>query len=204
MHVGTLFHEFARDFFDFLDYETLMTLNSLDDVREHFKTFVVDQPPVVKRLCYNFIELEAQRFWKLREQTSDPLRYFKPVATELHVADKNLGLEGTVDRIDRMLDENLAIVEYKTGSPNIRSVRLELGFYVILLQSRYPNIRYIVIYNPTHQKFHLDEVSPRLLSTVRRRIAQFRRAQELGEYPPRPGLHCAWCIMKKYCKEVRE
>jgi len=113
-------------------------------------------------------------------------------------------IAGTIDRIDRVTKDALCIVEYKTGKPRIRDVKRELAFYALLVESsgKYEQkVSHLAVYNPDENKFHVQEVSERLLRVAVSRLRQFRRAHEIGEFPPRPGSRCIWCPFK-ICEEV--
>jgi len=205
MELGTNFHDFARDFFEFLDYETLVHQTTIEGVRQLFRFLILPETPdILKELCENFVLFESERYWKLKKTTLDPMYYFKPAKTELYIQDKDSQMAGIVDRIDRMSDDSLAIVEYKTGNPKIPSVKRELAFYKILIENAKifeEPIRWMVIYNPNHNKYHLSKFSPQLMSACRRRIVQFKRAHQIDQFPKRESLICTWCQYKGICLE---
>jgi len=205
MALGSNFHDFARDFFEFLDYDTLMHQTTEEGVRQLFRFLILPEiPDILRALCENFVLFEAQRFWRLKKTTLDPLHYFKPLDTELYVQDKDSGMAGIVDRVDWMSDDTLAIIEYKTGNPHIPSVKRELAFYRVLLQNAkiYKElINWMVVYNPNQNKFYLSKFSYQLMGAMQRRLDQFKRAHEVDKFPKRDGLYCAWCMFKGLCLE---
>jgi len=205
MQVGQQFHDFARDFFEFIDYEALASAATLGDILKVFKPLVIFErmPPILRQLCENFVQFEAKRYELLMKQTDDPIYYFTPVAREVFLRDERQLIEGTIDRIDRLRDETLCIIEYKTGRPEIRVAKRELAFYALLVHVRQrfeKPVTHLAVYNPDQNKFHVQPVRRRVLQVARRRLQQFRKAHELGVFPPRPGPRCAWCPFK-ICEE---
>jgi len=199
-----MFHEFAKDFFDYVDLKTARKCQTLDEVKQVFRRLVLPEfPKVLRKLCVNFTSFEALRYWTLRKRGR--LDLYMPIARELTVSDPQSLMAGTIDRIDRMEDGSLCIVEYKTGRPQIRSVQRELAFYKILLENAqvYKSpINWLAIYNPTENKFYVKKFTDQLVRATRRRIRQFWRALERDEFEAKPGLHCTWCPVKHICPVV--
>jgi len=204
MQLGTMFHDFARDFFDYVDLETAAQCKTVQEVGKLFGKLVLPEfPPVFKQLCLNFTQFEAARYWTLRGKGR--LDLYLPVAKELSVTVPEKMMSGIIDRVDKMIDDTLCIVEYKTGRPQIRSVQRELAFYKIMLDAAQLfdlPIEWLAIYNPNEQKFFVRRFSTQLLNATRRRIDQFWRAMQRKQFEPKPGFHCTWCPVKAICKEI--
>ena len=204
MQLGSMFHDFARDFFDFVDLKTASRCKSLKEVSSLFGKLVLPEfPPVLKKLCRNFTAFEAARYWTLRERNR--LDIYMPVARELTIEDPKTMLAGTIDRIDKMADDTLCIVEYKTGNPQIRSVQRELAFYKILLDAvgiYDEQIKWLAIYNPDRQKFYVRTFSTQLVRATQRRIGQFWRSYQKGIFEAKPGFRCIFCPHKNDCPYI--
>jgi len=210
MHIGRLFHEYARDFFAKLDYDRLVTLNDVTDrmLQDKVKSLMLESvptQPIVRELCHNFVDFEASRWIKLVMMYEEPLEYYKPVAIELYVSAPSEGIEGTVDRIDRLSTQNYVNIEYKTTS-KLRNydVRKELAFYNIMLNSAKVldrPITHIGYYNPRINKWFCEPMTRRLMQNTRRKILQFKQALELQNFPKNEGFYCAFCPVLRYCME---
>ncbi|RLG44837.1 MAG: hypothetical protein DRN81_03495 [Thermoproteota archaeon] len=211
--VGTLFHEYARRFFDIIDYDKLLRLTDVKDKyleRKVVELFAETLPahPLLRPLCLNFIKFEAKLWVKLLYMFDDPIRYFVPIAREEHIISDELGLESTIDRIDRLSDDSYVNIEYKTGYHwSIRDLRRELSFYNILANAskRFDKpVTHIAAYNPRLNRYFVEPVSQRLLQATRRRILQFKRSQELGIYERRKGRRCYYCLVLDKCLEEEQ
>jgi len=204
MQIGTYFHDFASKFFDKLDYDVLRKKTTWQDVIVYFGKFM-PRHPILRPLVRNFFEFEARRWLKIVMLFDDPVRYFKPVDTERYFqADiDGIFLEGTVDRIDRLSDESLVNIEYKVANRLVLpDIRLELAFYNILINESktYDQpVTHIGYYNPKINSWFSEKVSQKLLQTARRRILQFKRANELGIFEKRPGMRCFFCPVADEC-----
>ena len=208
MQIGLHFHEFARDFYTYMDWETLPMIDTYDDCIEFFKWFVPrDLPELVKPLAMNFIEHEARRWIECRRLYDDPLEVFKPVFLEETFVARDVvpgvDMEGTIDRIDRTSLGTLVIIEYKTGRKlRVRDVKRELAFYVLLVQGSgrvKDEITHIAAYNPRTNEEFCQPVTRRLLQMTRQRILQIQKAHELDYFPPRESFRCAFCHVKEFC-----
>jgi CRISPR/Cas system-associated exonuclease Cas4 (RecB family) len=200
MQIGTVFHEFAKNFWDWIDENELEKKTSQTTVEEYLSSLIPDMLPVlVKPLAKNFVTFEAKRYWRLKQMGMT--EYWKPVERELRV--ETPYLEGTVDRIDRVSTDTFCIVEYKTGYVNYSSVRRELGFYVMLVKDLYP-VTHVAVYNPDHNVAHTEAVTERLIQLVKRRLLQFQRALEIGVFPKRESWRCFSCPFVRKCLEMNE
>jgi len=210
--VGALFHEYAKHFFDMIDYDKLLQYTDVSDPKLYDKVveyFAETLPahPLLRPLALNFIKFEAKQWVELIKLYEDPLPYFVPVAREEHLISEELKLEGTIDRIDRLSTGNYIIIEYKTGHYwSVRDLRRELAFYVILASStnRFDRpITHIGCFNPRLNKWFAEPVHQKLLQATRRRILQLRKANELGIFERRPGRRCYFCLALEACQKER-
>jgi len=200
MTVGTIFHAFAKEFWDWIDDSKLQTLTSKSAIEEYLMTLIPEKlPMLVKPLAKNFVSFEALRLARLKQLGKEHL--WKPVERELTVSTEYF--EGTIDRIDRISENAFCIIEYKTGYVDVAAVKRELGFYALLVEHLYP-ITHIAFYNPNQNVAHSQVVTPRLLQLVRRRLLQFQRALEIGVFPKRESWRCFTCPFVRQCLEMNE
>jgi len=211
MKIGKTFHEFAKNFFGVIDYDKLQKINTSEKAFELFTQTLECVPQLVEPLCLNFLHFEAKRWSTLKVWYEDPLRYFKPLATELYyeVSDIVPGVDGYghVDRIDVTSKNTLAVVEYKTTKKvHVPSLKRELTWYVLSLEKAGlfdKPFTHICCYNPRIDEEFSANVTRQLRQIVRRRLLQLKRAHEINFFPRHESFLCRWCPALNICIEER-
>lgn len=192
---GTDFHNAADNFFD--------------GIREYSARGFRDALPFGDNLHYYydwFAKIEWQRYEALKDK-----ELFKPLACELIVEGKLT--KGHVDRIDKISDTELQIVEYKTGKSYDMSkswaptkMNAEIGFYARLIEegNYYPDlkIKSWKVINPTLEKQWINKISPislravdkSVLEMVEKIVAKGTFREKLETLFPRSITPlCGWC-----------
>lgn len=195
MQIGDLFHRFAKEFFEFAEAE------AVDPERQFLALIPQEYPPVVRRLCETFVRWEAQRLLRMRREGT--AKFWKPVAREIYLENTAEGIAGTIDRVDELPDGSVIIIEYKTGSPRIATVRRELGFYALLAQPYFP-VSMVGMFNPDKPLVFTQRVDNSMLQRTRRYVLQIRQAIELRNFPRHSGDWCTFCPFLSDCVEVIE
>ena len=112
-------------------------------------------------------------------------------------------VNGRIDRIDRIEGDAVAIVDYKTGKPQLQDdadKSLQLTIYALAAREKWG-------YRTDHLTFHnLEDNSP---VVTRRGELELREAREqvqsvaenirLGKFDPKSGFHCSWCGYRTLC-----
>ncbi len=140
----------------------------------------------------------------------DPRR-LEPAERELYVEsllDSRLLLRGFVDRVDVTPDGRVRVVDYKTGrspGPAYEAKALfQMKFYALviwrtrgvvpsMLQLVYLGNAEILRYVPDEDDLRATE---RKVEAIWRAI---RRAEETGDWRPRPSRMCDWCAHRALC-----
>jgi hypothetical protein len=157
-----------------------------------------------------FAEIERNRFNDLLDKNQ--LEYFKPVANELQVYYENtIDRTGHIDRIDRIGEKELCIVEYKAGlsydmeiPDRLTSMNSEIGFYVQILNNTkvYPDdkITHWKVINPIHKKVWINKISPISLRTVEKVYADIvDRITNKKSFDRKVGPLCHHCPYMDDC-----
>ncbi len=142
MTLGSRFHEFAETFMQVCHRYPTKTWTSF--IHPEY----TDQE---REMLEWFINGEISRY-----NTIEPV-YRQPMALEYKVLNHEYQIRGIIDRMDKLDEDTLMIIEYKTGkSINKQSLQFEFGFYNLLLENN-ENFNY---------NFKFKVINPRLKETA--------------------------------------
>ncbi|MCK4805583.1 MAG: PD-(D/E)XK nuclease family protein [Candidatus Pacebacteria bacterium] len=116
-------------------------------------------------------------------------------------------LTGVIDRIDKLSDDTIEIIDYKTGkrmpSQKILDKNNQLSFYAIGLKSRWPRIKiedlrlslYFLKFNEKidtkRTEKDLEEVKDKTIDLIHQ--------IEKSDFEPRSSVLCGWCGYQNIC-----
>lgn len=214
---GRWLHSFFNVFFDKIVPEELLKKTDLSNTLGYFRSLVPSiEENVVRSAVQNFIEFEANEWINLRG-VPDPLRYFVPIAREKVFIVKEreegsfLGRAGHVDRIDRMLDENLIVIDYKPRIGNLSSMRRELCFYQELVNASHlydKRVTHWGCFGYRQKQVFAEPSNPRTRTAMYKQIARMKKSILENDYPMKVSDNCVTCWFNYLCvwemKEVEE
>ena len=126
------------------------------------------------------------------------------LATEQQFSFKLDGREikGRIDRIDRLEDGAVRVIDYKTGAPKDRKfaeLSLQLSIYAMAVAQMNLTARELVLLNVQDNSLAVAGRTAKQLETARQEIAQAAEGIARGEFDPTPGQHCRWCDYRNLC-----
>jgi len=209
---GTLVHRALQLLFsereaghrDRLEAESAL-LRAWDEMRESAEVAELD-----------LSEEEAASF--VRDASSLIDRYFeiedpnsvRPIGLELdlRVELDGMTLRGIIDRLDRLADGSLVVVDYKTGrAPRAEQSRSRLSsvqLYAFLceqvLGTRPTVVRLMYLRDRVVVSADATDQSLRGVQQRARAVwAAIERACERSDFRPNPSALCKWCSFQEYC-----
>ena len=111
---------------------------------------------------------------------------------------------GSIDRVDRLPDGTIEIVDYKTGNPKEKlsyKEKRQLILYKIAIEEgmgeKVSKLSFFYLKNGTTLSF---EVKPKEEEKLREDIEKSIAEIGTGEFPPKPGFLCAYCDFSNICE----
>jgi len=136
---------------------------------------------------------------------------FEVVSTERQFKVEIAGVQvsGRIDRIDRMPDGSVWIVDYKTGKAKDQKdadKSLQLSIYALAAAKLDPKLvpARMVLYNLVTNAPVVTRRTPEALQKAADKVKQVAAKVRAGDFAPNPGYHCRWCGYKDLCPATEE
>jgi DNA helicase-2/ATP-dependent DNA helicase PcrA len=117
----------------------------------------------------------------------------------------NVVIKGRIDRIDRLSDGTVEIVDYKTGSvkkPLDAKKSLQLSIYALAVKERLElEPSRLVFYNLGINDATATTRDAKSLAQARQQVAEIADGIRAGEFPANPGYICGFCDYRLLCPE---
>jgi DNA helicase II / ATP-dependent DNA helicase PcrA len=205
LQYGNAMHRVLHDF-----YQARMAGRVLDEVEllERFR-LVMRETRMEDPLQYELYDEQGVRH--LRALLAGSAR----VPVEVVAIEENFStliegvtVRGRFDRVDRLENGKLRILDYKTGKPKDEKAAedsLQLALYALAAADKYGEM-------PAKVAFHnieddtLVEITPAESQLKEARDAVSKTADGIaqGRFNPKPGYHCKWCAYSILCPAMTE
>ncbi len=132
------------------------------------------------------------------------------LATEhdFEITVEGVRLRGRIDRVDRLADGGVRVLDYKTGAPKDEKAAeesLQLAIYALAAQEKWGTM-------PARVAFHslendsIVEVAPsaKQFDKTREKIQKAADGIAQGKFDPKPGYQCRWCAYAILCPATVE
>ncbi len=204
MQYGAAIHTVLRQYYDPAPHAAEL---SIDEVvaafRTEFNKAVVDDP--VQRELY-----EKQGEEQIRALlASRPRGSFEVIAAEVKfefTIDRQK-VVGRMDRLDRVNDNVVRVVDYKTGAPKDKRFAdesLQLSIYAMGARQMGFVPQELVLVNLQGNEEVVSSRTPAALEKSKAQILQVAAGIAEGQFDPNPGRHCRWCDYQKLCPETEQ
>jgi RecB family exonuclease len=177
--------------------------DALQAFKQEFAKGYIDDP--VQRKIYEERGEEQLRALLL----ASPRGTTEVMATEHKFSFKLNGREikGRIDRIDRLEDGAVRVIDYKTGAPKDRKFAeesLQLSIYAMAVAQMNLTPRELVLVNVQDNSQAVAGRSSKQLESARAEIDRAAEGIARGEFDPEPGQHCRWCDYRRLCPATEQ
>ena len=204
MQYGFAIHTVLKNYYDPAAHAEVL---SIDDAvaafKREFAKGYIDDP--VQRKMYE--ERGEEQLRTLLQ--SSPRGSTDVIATE-HKFSFKLGdreIKGRIDRIDRLEDGAVRVIDYKTGAPKDRKFAeesLQLSIYAMAVAQMKLTPRELVLVNVQDNSQAVAGRTAKQLESARAEIDRAAEGIARGEFDPEPGQHCRWCDYRRLCPATEQ
>jgi RecB family exonuclease len=116
-------------------------------------------------------------------------------------------MRGRLDRLDRLPNGEVAIVDYKTGKAKTQEDAddsLQLSIYALAAKTLGHTPSSLVFINLTNGTSVESRRSETQLRAAELKITEIAGKIAAGEFEPNPGSRCFWCAYSSICPEQEE
>jgi putative RecB family exonuclease len=116
-------------------------------------------------------------------------------------------IRGRIDRLDRIEDNKVRVIDYKTGAPKTQDFAersLQLSIYSMGASRLGFDPRELVFLNLQGNESVVTRRTPLTLERAQEKILDAAAGMAAGEFDPKPGMHCRWCDYRNLCPATEQ
>ena len=204
MQYGFAIHTVLKNYYDPAAHARELSIeDAVEAFKLEFAKGYIDDP--VQRKMYE--ERGEDQLRTLLQ--SSPRGSAEVIATE-HKFSFKLGereIKGRIDRIDRLEDGAVRVIDYKTGAPKDRKFAeesLQLSIYAMAVAQMNLTPRELVLVNVQDNSQAVAGRTAKQLESAREEIDRAAEGIARGEFDPEPGQHCRWCDYRRLCPATEQ
>ncbi len=201
MQYGAAMHRVLRSYFDAVRFQRRITDETLIDLfRAHLAEAAIQDR--YQHELYERQGVEQLRdFLALSRQTPPPEVLHTEEWFSIRIGEATV--VGRVDLVDRIHDERVAIVDYKTGKPRSQEDAddsLQLSIYALAARETWGyKTERLTFYNLEDNSSVSATRSELQLQEAKLKVAEVAEKIAAGEFPAKPGYHCSLCPYRNLC-----
>ena len=201
LHYGTAMHRALLAYYDAIRLKRHISNEAVIDV---FRTLLADAA-IQDRYQHDLylrqgIE-QLTAFLECARRSPSPQVLETEASFTIEIGDAII--RGRIDRMDRLDDDSVAIVDYKTGKPRSQKdadESLQLSIYALAAQAKWNASVGRVAFHNLEDNSRIDTVRNQFdLEEARAKVEAVTQAIGEGKFPPKPGFQCGSCPYRNLC-----
>jgi RecB family exonuclease len=204
MHYGNAIHTVLRSYYVPRPDNPLHTMDDvLQAFHAEFAKAVIDDP--VQRRLYQERGEEQLRTLIGAEPRERVDVIDAEVSFEFPLGGRKI--KGRIDRLDRIEDTKVRVIDYKTGAPKTQEYAdrsLQLSIYSMGASRLGFDPRELVFLNLQGNESVVTRRTPLTLERAQEKILEAAAGMAAGEFDPKPGMHCRWCDYRNLCPATEQ
>lgn len=160
----------------------------------------------------DWLKFLVRKFEKTPEAIPNAIKIETPFTFKIELEDSDIAVRGFIDRIDRIDDTTIKIVDYKTSSnPNYLD-SFQLATYAIAMEKKYPDTKILASYELIRHEFQdkpfdIDEATKsqviETFKTTASEIINLKLSSPDTPWEPTPTRLCSYCPYRVTCEKDR-
>ncbi len=201
LHYGAAMHGVLRTFYDAQRYQREISDN---DLLEQFRSELASAG-IADRYQYELYLRQGmeqlRQFFECARDGATPDVMETECRFDLEVGSAKVA--GRLDRIDRMDQETVAIVDYKTGKPKSQEdadKSLQLSLYALAARETWgKRAERLIFHNLENNTTVWTERNDAQLEEAKMRVLEAAGGIAEGKFQAKPGYQCSYCPYRNLC-----
>ena len=200
MLYGGAMHLALRHYYDAIRFERPTAAAEVVQVfRDEFAKAVI--PDDYQRELYEAQGAQQLQDFVAAAEENQPDVVHTEQEFEIEVSD--IKIRGRIDRIDRLPDGSVRVVDYKTGKPRTEKdadKSLQLSIYALAAAQKWGyKVGALGMQNLADGTLSITHRDGKELGVAAEKIRDAAAAIAAGEFEPKRGFHCTWCGFRSLC-----